>query len=360
MVAMIHVGCRNVEKRSKLLDKDSLHVCMPEVNRLPSLDGSEKNLSLRANDLLGEMALVPAGVFEMGGDGAHAQPDEYPKHKVKVDSFYIDKTEVTNAQFMQFVDATGYITTAEMNPDWDELSKTLPVGTPRPHDSILVASSLVFIQSKGPVDLNNPSLWWNWVKGADWKHPYGVGSTIDGKENYPVVHVSWYDAIAFCKWTGKRLPTEAEWEYASRGGLTNNIYPWGNEPINAGLPKANSWEGNFPYYNQQKDGYVKLSPVKSFGANGYGLYDMAGNVWEWCNDWYAVDYYNSLSGITDNPVGPSTGFDPREPTIPKKTLRGGSFLCNDSYCSGYRVARRMKSSPDTGMDHTGFRCVKSK
>lgn len=295
----------------------------------------------------------------MGGDNDQASADEFPKHKVQVSPFWMDATEVTNAQFKKFIDATGYVTTAERRPDWEELRKTLPPGTPRPPDSVLVASSLVFKPTSGPVDLNDYSQWWSWTAGADWRHPQGPGSSLAGKETYPVVQVSWEDAQAFCQWAGKRLPTEAEWEFAARGGLTGNIYPWGNEHINAGRPKANSWEGKFPYFNEKKDGYSLAAPVKSFAPNGYGLYDMAGNVWEWCSDWYSNDAYKEGEGkLLVDPQGPPKSFDPDDPYTPKKVLRGGSFLCNDSYCSGYRVARRMKSSPDTGLEHTGFRCVK--
>ena len=334
-----------------------MHNCMQVPQRFVSDASSRVETGIDTS--VAGMVLIPGGVFEMGGDNEQAMPDEFPKHRVRVDSFYMDATEVTNAQFKKFVDATGYITTAERKPDWEELKKALPPGTPKPPDSVLVAASLVFKQTDGSVRLDDYTQWWEWVPGADWKHPQGQGSDIMGKENYPVVHISWYDAMAYCQWAGKRLPTEAEWEYAARGGLTNHIYPWGNEHINAGRPKANTWEGKFPYLNEVKDGYVLAAPVKSFAPNGYGLYDMSGNVWEWCSDWYHADYYQTLrNGIAKNPEGPEKSFDPVDPYTPKKTIRGGSFLCNEIYCSGYRVARRMKSSPDTGMEHTGFRCVK--
>lgn len=311
----------------------------------------------RAADLSG-MIYIKGGTFNMGGDNSQAMADEYPKHMVKVKAFWMNKTDVTNAQFAAFVKATGYITTAEKKVDWGELKKTLPAGTTKPPDSALLPSSLVFAATKGPVDLNNYSAWWQWRRGADWRHPQGPESNIKGKDNYPVVQVSWYDAQAYCKWAGKRLPTEAEWELAARGGLKDNIYPWGNEPVNSSKAKANTWEGNFPYRNTKKDGYMGLAPVGSFAPNGFGLYDMAGNVWEWCSDWYSADYYKHLAGhLTVNPIGASQSYDPDEPSVPKRSLRGGSFMCNDSYCSGYRVARRMKSSPDTGLENTGFRCV---
>lgn len=355
------IACKNQSAKEVTTDNaDSVHSCMQVPARFGA-DSAATAIQFNGDSSKEGMVVIPAGVFDMGGDNSQADADELPKHKVQVSSFYIDITEVTNAQFKKFVDATGYITTAEKKPDWEEIKKTVPPGTPRPPDSVMVAASLVFKPSTGPVNLNDYSQWWNWVAGANWKYPEGPNSTIKGKENYPVVQVSWDDAMAYCKWAGKRLPTEAEWEFAARGGLINNIYPWGNEQVNIGKPKANSWEGKFPYLNEKKDGYVTAAPVKSFAPNGYGLYDMAGNVWEWCSDLYNYDYYKQGEGKTSiNPKGPDKSYDPQEPYTEKRSLRGGSFLCNDAYCSGYRVARRMKSSHDTGLEHTGFRCVRDK
>ena len=307
------------------------------------------------------MVWIPGKEYTMGCPDKNGRPDEYPQHNVKVVGFWIDVTEVTNAQFQKFITATGYITTAEKAPDWEELKKQLPPGTPKPPETELVAASLVFSPPGNAVALNDASQWWAWTKGANWRHPEGSSSSIAGKENYPVVQVSWDDAQAYCKWAGKRLPTEAEWEFASRGGLIDQPYSWGKEDVEKGKAKANTWQGNFPNVNTGADGYKRAAPVKSFAPNGYGLYDMAGNVWEWCHDWYRPDYYEQLKGsLALNPVGPASGFDPDEPTIPKRVVRGGSFLCNASYCSSYRVSARMKTSPDSGLENTGFRCVSSK
>jgi sulfatase modifying factor 1 len=352
------VSCEGKKEPVAGKSPDSVRSCMQVPARFSNMDSSSAAIKVAGDTSTKDMVLIAGGSFMMGADNNQADKDEYPKHEVTVSDFYIDKTEVTNAEFEKFVNATGYITTAEKKPDWEEMKKTLPPGAAKPPDDELVAASLVFKETKNPVDLNDYSQWWDWVAGANWKHPEGPGSTIKGRENYPVVQVSWYDAMAYCKWSGKQLPTEAQWEFAARGGRINQIYPWGNEHVNAGKPKANTWEGKFPYDNEKKDGFVKMAPVKKYPPNGYGLYDMAGNVWEWCSDWYDADYYKNKNAKNTDPKGPAKSFDPAEPLMPKHSLRGGSFLCNDSYCSGYRVSRRMRSSPDTGLEHTGFRCVK--
>ncbi|MCO5725751.1 formylglycine-generating enzyme family protein [Robiginitalea marina] len=305
------------------------------------------------------MAYIPEGTFLMGGKSEWAEPDEFPRRKVGVSAFFMDRTEVTNARFAAFVEATGYVTTAERKIDWEEMSRQLPPGTPRPADSVLQPGSLVFRPTQGPVDLRDLSQWWAWTVGANWRHPEGPGSSLEGRMDHPVVHVSLEDAMAYAKWAGKRLPTEAEWEWAAIGGLDDPIYPWGNTPSEDAAGKANFWQGIFPFRNDTLDGYVRTAPVKTYPANGYGLFDMAGNVWEWCQDKYRADAYASELSPEEafNPKGPRDFFDPGDPLAEKYVVRGGSYLCSDSYCSGYRVARRMRNTPDTGMGHVGFRCV---
>lgn len=306
-----------------------------------------------------KMVLIAGGILDMGGDNKQASRNEFPKHKVRIDSFWMDETEVTNAQFEQFVEATGYITIAERPIEWEEMKKELAPNTPRPPDSFFLPGALVFHATPQPVRLNDPSLWWRWVLGANWRHPEGGDSHIKDIMDHPVVQVAWEDAVAYAKWAGKRLPTEAEWEWAARGGKKNAIYPWGNEDVNKGAPKANFWQGIFPFKNQLKDGFYGTAPVKSFPPNGYGLYDMAGNTWEWCADWLDITYYQKTESKKSNNLGPARPYNPTMPLLKEKVMRGGSFLCSDNYCSGYRNARRMGSGTDTGLNHTGFRCVRT-
>jgi len=322
-----------------------------------SCKDNKSNISA-INSIPAGMVVIPKGILSMGGDNEQASHNEYPKHKVEIDAFYMDETEVTNNQFAQFVKETNYISVAEREIDWEELKKELPPSTPRPHDSIISPGALVFVPTAQPVSLHNPQAWWIWTIGANWKHPNGPASNLEGIGNHPVVHVAWEDASAYCKWAGKRLPTEAEWEWAARGGKENQIYPWGNESVNEGKTKANFYQGLFPYENTKKDGYETTSPVKTYAPNGYGLYDMSGNVWEWCADWFDTEYYGRKASKISQASGPRKSFNPMMPFQKERVIRGGSFLCNDSYCSGYRNARRMGSTMDTGLNHTGFRCVR--
>ncbi len=308
------------------------------------------------------MVWISGGEFTMGTNSKLGWLDEKPAHRVRVDGFWMDATEVTNAQFRRFAEATGYVTTAEKPPSLEEILSQSPPGTPPPPKEKLVPGSLVFRPTSGPVDTRDFSQWWRWTPGANWRHPEGPNSDIEGKEDHPVVHVSWDDAVAYAKWAGKRLPTEAEWEFAARGGLDGKLYAWGDEPFREEKPQCNIWQGDFPYRNTAQDGYERTAPVKSFPPNGYGLYDMAGNVWEWCADWYQRDLYRRRSGkgVIINPRGPDRPHDPARPFTPQRVQKGGSFLCNDSYCSRYRPSARHGCSPDTGMSHVGFRCAKSK
>jgi sulfatase modifying factor 1 len=304
------------------------------------------------------MALVPSGNLNMGGDNEQAAPNEFPKHEVYVESFYMDITEVTNEEFEKFTTASKYVTVAEREVKWEEIAKQLPPNTPKPPDRLLLPGALVFTPTNTPVNLNDPQQWWTWTTGASWRHPSGPHSNLGGKGNHPVVQISWEDADAYCKWAGKRLPTEAEWEWAARGGKENMIYPWGNESINQDKPKANFYQGLFPYRNTERDGFKGSAPVGSFAPNEYGLYDMSGNVWEWCSDWYDVSFYNSDEAKRKNTKGPLKAFNHLMPYQQEKVIRGGSFLCSDEYCSGYRNARRMGTTTDTGLNHLGCRCVK--
>lgn len=358
---------------------DSKACYIPELNLdkgpglvldyLDAIKEIEVNTAMK-NDHSG-MIRLSGGVFDMGGDipegfenmikTALPQGDEFPKHQVEVSDFWMDEHEVTNAQFETFVKATNYITVAEIPVDWEELKKQLPPGTPKPPAENLLPASLVFSYANKEASKDNFSNWWTYKNDVNWRQPQGPGSSIAGKENHPVVHISWYDAQAYAKWTGKRLPTEAEWEYAMRGGKENNMYPWGNEKTEGKTQFANHLQGEFPYNNTVNDGFERTAPVKSFPANDYGLYDVAGNVWEWTSDWYSAIYYLELSKsntIAFDPQGPAQSMEVYESYEKKKVVRGGSFLCHDDWCSGYRNARRMRNTPDTAMEHIGFRCVR--
>jgi formylglycine-generating enzyme len=298
------------------------------------------------------MTWVPGGEFWMGTAEEH-MPDTRPWHRVYVAGYWMDKTEVTNEQFARFVEATGYVTLAERKPRPEDYPNALP--------GKLVAGSVVFSPPNHPVALNNHYQWWNYVSGANWRHPEGPGSDIRDRMNHPVVHIAYEDAAAYCRWACKRLPTEAEFEFASRGGLDRKRYAWGDEFIPFGKHMANTFQGHFPDANTGEDGYLATAPVASFPANGYGLFDMAGNVWEWTSDWYRSDYYRTLAAsgeITMNPKGPPDSFDPSEPGVPERVQRGGSFLCTDQYCARYIAGARGKGEEDTGTNHLGFRCVR--
>ena len=306
------------------------------------------------------MVWVPGGEFSMGAAdppdmnvvGMQATVDSRPIHRVYVDGFWMDKTDVTNKQFEEFVKATGYVTVAERKPRAEDFPDAPPEN--------LVAGSVVFSPPNHPVPLNDHLQWWSYVPGTNWRHPLGPNSDIKGKANYPVVHIAYEDASAYAKWAGKRLPTEAEWEFAARGGLTGKPFVWGEEFRPNGKWMANTFQGIFPVKDTGEDGHVGIAAVAQYPPNGYGLYDMAGNVWQWTSDWYRPDYYQRLAdtgGVARNPQGPDSPFDPAEPTEKKKVHRGGSFLCTDQYCSRYMVGTRGKGEISTGTNHLGFRCV---
>jgi formylglycine-generating enzyme required for sulfatase activity len=316
------------------------------------------------------MARVPGGEFLMGSDHKLAQPNERPAHKVRVRAFWMDTHHVTNAQFRAFVETTGYVTTAERKPDWATIAPQLPPGTPRPPEDALVAGAMVFVGTADVVDHADASRWWRYMPGANWRHPHGPGSGIEGKDKHPVVQVSYADALAYAKWAGKRLPTEAEWEFAARGGLEQATYAWGEEFAPGGQQMANVWQGQqarpFPVVSAKAGGAPGTSAVGTFPANGYGLQDMTGNAWQWVADWYRADQFRVelRSGrVPEDPQGPAASWDPGEPgvpvTAPKRVTRGGSFLCNEAYCQSYRPSARRGTDPYTSMSHIGFRLVMS-
>jgi formylglycine-generating enzyme required for sulfatase activity len=305
------------------------------------------------------MAWIPGGDFAMGNTctdisicSLDAVQDAQPVHQVHVDGFWMDTTVVTNERFAAFVAATGYITVAERTPAAADFPGVPP--------EALVAGAVVFVPPDHAVDLHDVSQWWRFVAGANWRHPLGPGSNVTGKDAFPVVQVAYADAVAFATWAGKRLPTESEWEYAARGGLQGKLYAWGDDLKPGGRWMANLYQGRFPVMDTGEDGFVGIAPVASFPANGYGLYDMAGNVWQWCSDWYRPDAYAQVvktGPLAINPHGPAASFDPAEPGAKKRVQRGGSFLCTAQYCTRYVVGSRGKGEIDTGSNHVGFRCV---
>jgi len=307
------------------------------------------------------MVWIPAKTFIQGGkdNDNFALPREKPGHKVYVDGFFIDKHEVTNGQFQKFVDSTGYITVAERPIDWEVMKLDLPEGTQRPPDSLLQPGSLIFNRDvKEVASMGNYFQWWTWKLGANWKHPGGPDTDIIGKENFPVVHIAYEDAVAYCEWANRRLPTEAQWESAAQASNTDNIFTWGND-IDVLNDNANTWQGVFPIKNEPEDGYAFVAKVESFPPNEYGIYDMLGNVWELTSDWFNEHYYESLdtSETINNPVGASESYSSSNPYQKEKIIKGGSFLCNASYCASFRISARMGMAIDSGSDHVGFRTV---
>lgn len=362
---LINTGYTQDVSKAEKTDTEVLPCCDNIPSRFASTNKTAENEVMA-------MVWIPAGEFMMGGEVAdfmkewpyyaRSRNDERPVHPVRLSGFWISKTPVTNQQFKAFVDATGYITTAEKAPTLEEIMPLLPPGTPPPPSEALVAASLLFQPPDQAVPLNNALAWWAWKPKANWKQPEGPGSSIEDRMDHPVVHVSYFDAEAYAEWKGMRLPTEAQWEYAARGGKKAMTFTWGNQPLSETTPKINTWQGEFPTKNTLADGYYSTSPVTAFEPNAYGLYDMTGNVWEWVADWYHSDTYENRAKLKNPPLdpqGPKESYDPQEPHLAKRVIRGGSFLCNDAYCSGYRPAARMKNSPDTSSNHMGFRVVKA-
>jgi formylglycine-generating enzyme required for sulfatase activity len=306
------------------------------------------------------MVWVPGGKFVMGND--RGAPDEAPAHEVVLDGFWMDAHEVTNREFLAFVDATGYVTTAEREPELRSLQsqpdvKLSDLDVPDKYKQPGSVCAMKDFTAEDYDPARGAYSWWDYIPGANWRHPEGPGSSLEDRMDHPVVHVSWLDADAYCRWAGRRLPSEAEWEYAARGGRADQTYPWGDERNPSGKWLHNIWQGDFPVTNTGEDGYEVTAPVGSFPPNDFGLYDLSGNVWEWCADYYRPDYY--ADSPRRNPPGPKSSFDPdpREVAVVKRVQRGGSFMCSDEYCVGYRTSARMKGEEDTGAFHTGFRCV---
>ena len=354
------IGCKEEKKaRPTSSNETTQTVKKPEVSAQDTIVIKEKP---EGADIPDGMVWIPGAIIEEGAvpQDQMAMEHEKPAHKVAVDGFFMDITEVTNAEFKKFVDETGYKTVAEREIDWEEMKKQLPKGTPRPPDSIMRPGSLTFKRTESSVpNLYDFSQWWQWTIGADWKHPDGPKSSLVGREDQPVVHIAYEDAQAYCEWAGRRLPTEAEWELAAKGNHTDTTYFWGDDDSQLSS-KANTWEGEFPVTNTKADGFGQRAPVKSYPPNDLGLYDMAGNVWEWTGDWYNTDYYDEVADrntILKNPKGADAPYNARDPYAKEKVMKGGSFLCNASYCASYRISARMATSMDSSLEHLGFRTV---
>ena len=342
-------SCKEEHKKVKPKDSstdENLELLIEKPKNIPTPDG---------------MVWVKGKTFLQGAkpNDKYAMAREKPAHLVAVDGFFIDATEVTNKQFKAFVDATGYVTLAERPIDWEVMKRELPEDTEKPHDSLLQPGSLVFNKDvKAVTNMNNYGQWWTWKTGANWKHPEGPKSSIDGKDNFPVVHIALEDAQAYCKWANRRLPTEAEWESAAQGNATDHIFTWGND-FNALTKNANTWQGIFPIKNESIDGFEFIAPVKSYNPNGIGIYDMMGNVWELTSDLFNINYYKNIdsSKTLINPKGAETAFSADNPYQKEIVMKGGSFLCHASYCASFRISARIGTSTDSSSDHTGFRTV---
>lgn len=345
-------GCNNKAGKTSIagdsaeiaIKKETCTACKT-ISRSAMLKAAAQNIQTDSNTSTNEMVFIKGGNFQMGSNDF---PDAKPLHHVTVNSFYMDAHEVTNAQFAAFVKATGYVTVAEQ--------KLNPADYPGVPAEQLVPGSAVFSPPPHPVSLDNPMQWWKYEPGASWKHPKGINTNITGRDNDPVVQVCYTDAMAYAKWAGKRLPTEAEWEYAARAGKQNEQYYWGKDLKPNGKFTANIFQGHFPDKNLKEDGYEGVAPVKSFPPNAFGLYDMDGNVWEWCSDFYRPDYYEHSPSI--NPEGPKDSYDPDEPNVIKHVQRGGSFICSDEYCIRYKAGSRGKGETNSAGNNLGFRCVK--
>lgn len=305
------------------------------------------------------MVWIPGGEFVMGTNEADAYEAEKPAVDVSVKGFWMDVHEVTNAQYSKFIEETGYITVAEKKPEWEELKKQLPPGTPKPPEEVLVPGSMVFTPPAHAVPTHDISLWWSWVEGANWKHPEGPGSDIKDRMDHPVVHIAYEDAKAYADWAGKRLPTEKEWEFASRGGANGKRFAWGDELAPSGQYLANTFQGNFPNENKSLDGFEGTAPVKSFAPNNFGLYDMIGNVWELTDDWFDFLKYARIAGTAPKlDEGMNQCYNPTNPYAQERVIKGGSFLCAENYCVNYRPSARQGQAIDSGSSNVGFRLVK--